>query len=111
MENILQKVRGLVPFVRDWSQVKYYGECHDYVDESYTKTHRWQNGWREEGQLLLDAQGNPIGTVYHVESNGRGETWEDEPDIFPEGKPKYLLFYNVKFDTEEEEWACLYKVL
>jgi hypothetical protein len=109
METILTVVRDLVPFVRDWSKVEWGGD-HVPIEESYIKTHHWQNGWREEGQLLLDAKGDPVGTVYHVQSNGRGETWEDEPDIFPEGKPKYLLFYNVKFDTEEEEWACLYKV-
>lgn len=107
MENILLKVRKLVPFVRDWSRVEFGGE-HIPIKESFIKTHRWQNGWREEGQLLLDVNGNPTGIVHHDESNGRGETWEGEPDVYPEGEPVYLLSYDVKFDTEEEEHAFLY---
>jgi hypothetical protein len=107
--DILQKVRELVPFVRDWSKVEFGGD-HVLVQESYIKTHSWQNGWREEGRLLLDAQGNPIGTIYHVESNGRGEQWEGKPDVYPNGNAVYLLAYNVKFDTEEEEWATLYRI-
>jgi hypothetical protein len=109
MENILQKVRDLVPFVREWSKVELGGE-HIPVKESYIKTHRWQNGWREEGQLLLDADGNPVGTVHHDESNGQGEQWEGKPDVYPGGEVFYLLSYSVKFDTEEEEWASLYRL-
>lgn len=109
METILQNVRELVPFVREWSKVEFGGD-HVLIQESYIKTHRWQNGWREEGQLLLDVNGNIVGTVHHDESNGRGEQWKGEPDVYPDGEPVYLLSYNVKFDTEEEEWAKLYKL-
>jgi len=115
METILQNVRELVPFVREWSKVEFGGD-HVLVQESYIKTHsfcsRWQNGWREEGQLLLGADGNIVGTVHHYESNGRGGTWEGVPDVYPAGEPTYLLSYDVKLDTEEEEWewAKLYKL-
>jgi hypothetical protein len=109
MENILQKVRGLVPFVRDWSKVEWGGD-HVPIEESYIKTHRWQNGWREEGQLLLDVNGIPVGVVCHDESNGQGEQWEGKPDVYPGGEAVYLLSYDVKNDTEEEEWASLYRI-
>lgn len=109
METILQNVRELVPFVRDWSKVEFSGN-HVLIKESYIKTHRWQNGWREEGQLLLDVNGNIVGTVHHDESNGRGEMWEGKPDVYPDGEAVYLLSYNVKFDTEEEEHATLYRL-
>lgn len=109
METILQKVRDLVPFVRDWSKVEWGGD-HAPIKESYIKTHRWQNGWREEGQLLLNADGDPVGKVFHNESNGQGEQWEGKPDVYPGGEVFYLLSYDVKNDTEEEEWANLCRI-
>jgi len=108
--EILQKVRKLVPFVRDESNVKFGGTCTLYPEnDSYVKTHRWQNGWREEGNLILDCNSNLIGKVYEMDSNGRGESWETVRS-YPDGVPAYFLEYSVKFDTEEEEWASLYRI-
>lgn len=107
--EILEKVREYVPFVWDESKVEFGGD-HVPIQESYIKTYQWQNGWREEGELLLNANGDPIGIIRHFGANGRGEQWEDDPDVYTDGEVAYLLSYNVKFDTEEEEWATLYQI-
>jgi len=109
--KLLEKVKSYVPFVYGFSDVEYKGKIDVSDVESYTRTHKWQNGWREEGQLLLDINGAIVGDVIHVYTNGAAGSpeWE-EAESFPKGKPTYLLFYNVKFDTEEEEWASLYQI-
>jgi len=110
MEKLLKKVRRYVPFVWNESRVSFGGD-HVLPKESYTRNYRWQNGWREEGELLLDNNGSIVGDIVHVYSNGVNGTsdWE-EIESFPTGEAAYLLYYNVKFDTEEEEWATLYKI-
>ncbi|MFA6984557.1 MAG: hypothetical protein WC276_11475 [Sedimentibacter sp.] len=109
-KEILDKVREHVPFVWDTSRVE-FGGTHVPLDESVIRTHKWQNGWREEGHLLLDANLQPTGKLYHVHTNGaRGiEPWEEEKD-FQGGEPCYLLAWDIKFDTDEEEYAALYRI-
>ncbi len=109
-KELLEKVREYVPFVRDTSQVE-WGGTHVPLKEGYIDTYRWQEGWREEGCLLLDASGEVVDKVVHVHTNGaKGvDPWEEEKD-FQGGEPCYLLAWNVKFDTDEEEWAALYRI-
>ena len=110
MEEILKKVRRFVPFVLDESRVNFGGD-HVLPKESYTRNYRWQNGWREEGQLLLDINGTVVGDVIHVYTNGvNGASDWEEIESFPKGEPAFLLYYSVKFDTEEEEYATLYQI-
>jgi len=110
MEKLLKKVRRFVPFVWNKSKVNFGGD-HVLPKESYTRNYRWQNGWREEGQLLLDINGAIVGDVNHVYTSGATNSpeWE-EAESFHKGEPAFLLYYSVKFDTEEEEWASLYRI-
>ncbi len=109
MEELLTKVRGHVPFVSDQSQVKFVGE-HELVDKSWVKIHTGYNGWRKEGQLLLDVNGDIVGKVTHVRSSGSTDGVEVlmAEEYYPDGEAYYLLSYDIKFNTEKEEHASLY---
>jgi len=108
MEEILKKARRFVPFMSDHSKVE-FGGAHVFPRE--TRSYRQLRDWREEGYLLLDASCSIVGPVTCIYSSGAMGTssWETV-DNFPEGEPAYLLYYNVKFDTEDGEWATLYKI-
>lgn len=108
--EVCEKARKFVPFVMKGSRVKYGGSCDLYKDhEAYIKNYQWQNGWRESGSLLLDRNVHIVGKVFHMFANGTGWSSETEKE-YPKGRPYYLLEYEVIFDTEEREYAYLYKI-
>jgi len=110
MEEILKKARRFVPFMNAHSKVEYGGD-HVPLKESYIDTYSWQNGWWEEGVLFLSSDGEIVGKVIHIYSSGvcGVESHETEED-HPQGEACYLLYYNVKSGTENEEWATLYRI-
>ena len=111
MKELLEKVRGLVPFVWDGSKVEFGGETKLRDKEPFVERYTWQEGWREEGKLLLDAFGEITGKVIRVYSSGvRGVEPREEVEKHDNGEPYYVLRYEVKFDTEESEWAALYRI-
>ena len=111
MRQLLEKVRGLVPFVWDRSKVEFGGACEPPKGEFFMDTYSWQNGWRERGRLLLNEEGDPVGTVVHIYSSGiRDVAPREVEEHYSEEEAHYLLSYCVKFDTEEEEWAFLYRI-
>ena len=110
MEKLLKKVRRFVPFVLDESRVNFGGD-HVPLEESYIDTYSWQNGWWEEGELLLSSDGEVIGKVAHIYSSGVvGIEPREVEEEYPQEEACYLLYYNVKFGTDKEEWATLYKI-
>ncbi len=108
MEEILKKARRFVPFMSDHSKVEFGG---DHVFSRETRSYRQLHDWQEEGHLLLDASCSIVGPVTCIYSSGAMGTssWETV-DNFPEGEPVYLLSYNIKFDTEGDESATLYRI-
>lgn len=105
--ELLEKVKELIPFRDESSKVEWGGShvketVHPYVDH-YT----WSNGWQEEGLLHLNDAGEVIGVVDIIHSNPH-EEWREEWVSDIRGDVKYILSYELKHDTEVEEYAALY---
>ncbi|MFA6984556.1 MAG: hypothetical protein WC276_11470 [Sedimentibacter sp.] len=110
MNELLEKVRGLVPFIKSESRVEFGGACMP-IDRAYISTCHWWNEWRERGYLLLNEEGEPVDVVIRTYSSSveRGIDRETK-EYYPEGEAHYLLSYFVKAGAEEEEWAFLYRI-
>jgi len=110
MEEILKKVRQYVPFMLNSSKVE-FGGVRVPLKESYIDTYSWCNGWWEEGVLFLSSDGEIVGKVVHIYSSGvAGREPREVEEEHPQGKAHYILYYNIKNGTDNEEWATLYQI-